>query len=126
MTDSQLQIVISLVNDAAGQLTEVGSQLAALGTQASEAAEQMTTSLTEAEEAAAEAATALVSQWDEASGAMTEAVSTAAAGTETAFMDISDAALAAANETSESWQASLSELQGLMTKTAEEVDAELA
>ena len=63
--DTELQIVISAINDASGQLSEVGAQLTGLGTQAGEAAEQISSSLTAAEEAAADAAIATATQWDE-------------------------------------------------------------
>jgi predicted PurR-regulated permease PerM len=126
MDDAQLQIVISLINNAAGQLTEVGDQLADLGTQASEAAEQMSGALTAAEEAAADAAIAAASQWEASTGEITAAVESFGTDADAIFNNISDAALSAANNSSESWQSSLSELQELMAQTAETVEDDFA
>jgi len=137
MSDAQLQIVISVINDAAGQLAEVGSQLASLAEQTStdasemsdsmaSAASSISSSLTAAEEAAAEAAMQTANQWTDAAGEMDTAASGAATTVADSYMQISDSALAAANASSEAFQASLGEIASLGSATEEEVNAQFA
>jgi hypothetical protein len=121
--DTQLQIVISAINDASGQLSEVGAQLTGLGTQAGEAAEQISSSLTAAEEAAADAAIATATQWDESLEEVSTAVSEAATTASSSFASIGESALASANAMSEGWQASMAELQETMAQADAEIVA---
>ena len=68
--ETQLQIVVTAVNDAAGALENVGESLSTMQKAATEAATSMSTdiqnSLTTSEEAIAEAAQASLSQWEDA------------------------------------------------------------
>jgi hypothetical protein len=63
MSDTQLQIVISVLNNASEQLAEVGGQLSSLGTDATTAAETMQSSLSAAEEQIAASAQAAADAW---------------------------------------------------------------
>jgi hypothetical protein len=137
MSDAQLQIVISVINDAAGQLAEVGSQLASLAEQTStdasemsdsmsSAASSISSSLTAAEEAAAEAATQTANQWIDAADEMDTAASSTATAVSDSYSQISDSALAAASAASAGWQESLSEIASLGAATEEEVNAQFA
>ena len=121
MDDTQLQIIISAVNNAADQLTEVSDQLTGLGTSAGEAATAISSSLTEAEQAAADAAIATASQWDESVGDISSAVEEASGTIATSFSDISESALASANSMSEGWKASIAELQDTMAQADTEI-----
>jgi phage-related protein len=137
MNETQLQIIISVINDAAAQISEVGSQLSQLADQSASAASDMSSSmasagasmdssLTAAEEAAADASLQSANSWLDAADQIDTAVSDAADGAETSFTQISEGALAAADATSASWQTSLSDLQSQMADTAEEVDSQMA
>jgi hypothetical protein len=137
MNEAQLQIVISVINDAAGQLSEVGSQLAGLAEQTSadasqmsesmsEAASTISSSLTAAEEAAAEAAMQTASQWTDAADEMENTASSAATAVSDSYMQISDSALAAASAASTDWQDSMSEIASLGAATEEEVNSQFA
>lgn len=123
MDDTQLRIVISAVNDAAGQLSEVGAQISNLGTQAGEASAQISSSLNAAEEAAADAAIATATQWDESLEEVSSAVSEAATSASSSFASISESALASANSMAEGWQASMAELQETMASADSEIVA---
>lgn len=116
MNETTLQIVISLINEAQSQLTEVADQLGSLGTVADEASTQITNSLTEAEQAAADAAIAAAQQWEDFGATVTTATDNVATSAEAAFMGIPDAALAAANASSDGWQNSLADLQDMMAQ----------
>jgi hypothetical protein len=93
MDDTQLQIIISAVNNAAPQLSEVGAQLSGLGTQAGEASAQISSSLNAAEEAAADAAIATANQWDESLEEVSSAVSEAATSATSSFASICGATI---------------------------------
>jgi len=121
--DTELQIIVSAINEAAPQLSEVGAQLTGLGTQAGEAAEQISSSLTAAEEAAADAAIATATQWDDSLEEVSTAVSEAATTATSSFAAISESALASANSMSEGWQASMAELQETMAQADAEIVA---
>jgi len=123
MNDTQLQIVISAINEATDQLSEVGSQLSSLGTQAGAASEQISSSLTAAEEAAADAAIATANQWDDSLDDVSTSVSEAAASASSSFSSISESSLAAANSMSEGWQASIAELEETMAAADSEIVA---
>lgn len=124
--ETSLQIVISLIDQAEDQLTEVRDQLASLATTADEASAQITSSLTEAEQAAADAAIAAAQQWEGSGDAIAAAADTAASSADSAFMSISDASLAAANDSSEGWQNSLAELQEMMAQATDAAETDFA
>ena len=118
MNETQLQIIVTAVNEAADQLAEVSGQLTGLGRQAGEAGTAISSSLTDAEQAAAEAAQATIDSWDAAigpDGAIVEAAASAVEPIGASFASISESGLAAANSMSEGWQKSLQALQDDMT-----------
>jgi phage-related protein len=116
MNDTQLQIIISLVNDAAGQLTEVGEQLSTLATQAADASELISSSLTTAEQTATEAAANVASTWSEEIEAIPGVTQAAFDTISEQWLGISETAESAATAASESWQNSLNDLQGMMAE----------
>lgn len=114
---TQLQIVISLVNEAQSQLTEVSDQLASLGTVADEASTQITNSLTDAEQAVAEAAVNAANAWESSFEAIPGVTEEAFNAITDQWLGISESAGSSAAAAAESWQNSLADLQTSMAQT---------
>ena len=126
VNDTTLQIVISLINDAASQLTEVSDQLASLGTTADEASAQITNSLTDAEQAVAEAAVTAANAWADSFDAIPGVTEDAYNAISEQWLGISESASTAASTATESWQNSLSELEDSMAQATTTIEEDFA
>ena len=121
--DTQLQIVISAVNEAAGSALRGQRSTHRPRHQAGEAATAISSSLTAAEEAAADAAIATATQWDKSLEEVSTAVSEAATTASSSFAQSANSRSPAANSMAEGWQASMAELQETMAQADTEIVA---
>jgi hypothetical protein len=123
MNETQLQIVVSLINDAADQLIEVGDQISALGTQATEAATQMTDSFDAANESLANAAMQATQSWTEAEDGIEENAEGVQAAWDAAMEHITTANASVSDEIIAQWQAQGEAMEASIAQTMAEVDA---
>ena len=122
MNETQLQIVVSLINDAADQLIEVGDQITALGTQATEAATQMTGSFDAANEALANAAMQATGSWTAAEDGIEENAEGVQAAWDAAMEHITAANANVSDEIIAQWQAQGVAMEQSIAQTMAEVD----
>jgi hypothetical protein len=118
MDNTQLQIVITAVNEAEAALETVSDQLSGIATTAQEAgaslSADMQSSLSTTEEAAATAAEAAAASWGEFEETVTADLATAATAATGDFEGMSSAGLAAAEATSTAWHESIASLNSDM------------
>jgi hypothetical protein len=137
MSESQLQIVISVINDAGAQLAAVGAQLSTLADQTASDALDMSASmsaagtsiedsLTAAEQSAIAAAEATLTQWTEAAAGIDASVGSAAAAVSDEYAGMGNSAALAAAATDAAWQASVAELESAMSGAASDVEEDFA
>jgi hypothetical protein len=124
VNETELQIVITAVNDAATALSEVGTSLSAMSEQASVAATSMTASMegsfSATEQAAVAAAEATLAEWAGTADAIENATSGLGEEFQSQMEVMNSSAAAAADAAATSWQASIGELDTAMaTATAE-------
>jgi hypothetical protein len=133
MSESQLQIVISVINNAAGQLAEVGTQLSALAEETaadasdmsasmSGAATSMTDSLTSAEDAVVAAAEASLSQWTDAAEGIATAVEDATPTIDEAFNSLAETNAAAAARVQAAWAEDAASMEADLASALNGVD----
>lgn len=126
MPDTQLQIVLSLIDQATGQLQEAQGALASLGQAGEDAAAQITGALTPAEDAVVAQAQAAADAVAGASDEMAASVEGAAEDGEAAWMALTNDATLAATNATEGWVASMQELQDAMAQTTDAVEEDFA
>jgi hypothetical protein len=122
MTPTQLQIVISAVDQAADILEGVQDQLTEMGTAADNAADQITNSLTAAEEAFAEQAAATVDTWAEAADGVGESFEAVVPSVQSALAQLASTNATAAQQVLDQWQAEGQAMEESLAATMNEVD----
>jgi len=105
VSDTQLQIVLSLIDNASAQLQEAQGAFANLGQAGSEAAAQITSSLTSAEEAVVSQAQQVADSWATAADDIGETFEEAVPTVEAALQELGAINLSAAQQVAAQWQA---------------------
>lgn len=105
MSETQLQIVLSLIDDASEQLQEAKGAFASLGQAGSEAAAQISSSLNAAEEDVVAQAQNTLAAWSTASDEIGQSFEAAVPTVEEALQNLAAANLSAAQQVAAQWQA---------------------
>jgi hypothetical protein len=123
MSDTQLQIVLSLIDNASAQLEEAQAAFGTLGQAATDAATQITDALTPAEEAVVAQAQEMVSSWSTASDEIATSFEEAVPSVEDALGALATANQAAAQQVVAQWQAEGDALSDSLAAAITEADA---
>lgn len=140
MNNTQLQIVISVLNNAADQLSEVGSQIADLADQTSTSASEMSDSMADAGDAIstmteqtdadlqalADASVAATQSWMGAMSDIEETASAVPASITSSWANLSDVSAETAAQVSEQWAAASAAAETDLADMLSEADTQFA
>lgn len=122
MSETQLQIVLSLIDNASAQLQEAQGAFAELGTSANSAAAQITNSLTGAEEAVAAQAQAMANSWAGTGADIGASFEEAVPTVELALEDLAAVNLSAAQQVAAQWQAEGTAMEDSLAAAMAEIE----